>query len=347
MAITRFVNTASTAGGDGTTNNTSGSTRAFATLLEAINSLPGTLTDQTTIFCDGSGGADTSAVDQTPWDFATSATNYLLITTTGTARHQGKWTTTGNAYRLEVTNANALYGNTSAHVRIDGLQVQVTVNDGDSYEGIKTTNANQTTGTVDMRVSSCIVRGVLTSGTLIGFHARPTGGATGSTEFWNCIAYDCSIGFQGEFVSTEFYNCTAIGVSGQFPFVSNATNGALCINCLGEGGDVTFVVGGAYAAGTKNNASSDGSAPGTSSRTGQTFTFVNAAGDDYHLAASDAGARGFGFTDPGSGLFADDIDGVTREGAWDIGADQVRPFVFTLPNRGKTRPRAFAPGLAR
>ena len=55
----RYVDTASTAGGDGTTEALTGSTRAFATLLEAVNSLPSTLTDAYTIYCKGA-AADTS-----------------------------------------------------------------------------------------------------------------------------------------------------------------------------------------------------------------------------------------------------------------------------------------------
>ena len=43
-SIIRYVNTASTAGGDGTTNNTSGATRAYATLAAAETALRQTLT---------------------------------------------------------------------------------------------------------------------------------------------------------------------------------------------------------------------------------------------------------------------------------------------------------------
>ncbi len=54
----------------------------------------------------------------------------------------------------------------------------------------------------------------------------------------------------------------------------------------------------------------------------QTFTFVNAAGRDLHLAGTDAGARNFGLSL--AGVFTDDFDGATRPGesVWDIGADE-------------------------
>ena len=51
---------------------------------------------------------------------------------------------------------------------------------------------------------------------------------------------------------------------------------------------------------------------------------VNAANNDYHLAAADTVARGAGVNLTASGITTD-IDGEARPatGAWDIGADQV------------------------
>ena len=67
----------------------------------------------------------------------------------------------------------------------------------------------------------------------------------------------------------------------------------------------------------------------------QTFTFVDSGNGDYHLASNDAGAIGLGVTDPGSGLFSDDIDGQTRSAPWDCGADEevsetvtVKPWYY-------------------
>jgi len=45
---------------------------------------------------------------------------------------------------------------------------------------------------------------------------------------------------------------------------------------------------------------------------------------NFHLGNSDTGAKGYGVSDPGSGLFSDDIDGETRSGSWDIGADDYQ-----------------------
>lgn len=320
---TLYVNTASTAGGDGTTNATSGANRAFATLLEAVNSLPSTLSDAYTIYCDGSGGPDTSAVNQTPFDMTTSAANYLLITAQGTQRANGKWDT--SKYYLAVTNTNALYNNIPCHIRIDGIQVQVTVSNGSSYVAIKSANANQTASDIDCRVSNCIVKGVVTSGSLIGFNTRfhAGGGAGGTSSVWNCVAFDCTYGFNNDYNVGAYYNCTAYGC--QYGFVEDAD--MLVVNCLAAAtANIGFV--GTFEAGSNYNAESDGNgAPGANSRTLQTFTFLDAAGDDYRLALSDTGAKNFGTSDPGSGLFSDDCTGFTRSGSWDIGASEAHASV--------------------
>src|SRR5690606_828489 len=66
----RFVNRASSAGGDGTTNATSGANRAFATLAAAEAALQGTINsgDRLLIYCDdGGAGNDTTVVVIAGW----------------------------------------------------------------------------------------------------------------------------------------------------------------------------------------------------------------------------------------------------------------------------------------
>jgi len=59
----------------------------------------------------------------------------------------------------------------------------------------------------------------------------------------------------------------------------------------------------------------------SSDRVGQTFSFVDAAAGDYHLAPDDTGARDYGTSDVGA-VTSTDIDGQTRLDPWDIGADE-------------------------
>ena len=62
-----------------------------------------------------------------------------------------------------------------------------------------------------------------------------------------------------------------------------------------------------------------------------TFTFIDSGAKNFHLSSSDVGAIGFGVSDPGSGLFSNDIDGTSRTGSWDCGADQhavISPWYY-------------------
>lgn len=71
-------------------------------------------------------------------------------------------------------------------------------------------------------------------------------------------------------------------------------------------------------------ASSDGTATGTASRVSQTFRFVSAVSNDYHLASNDTGARGWGMTlSDFAPPVITDIDGEFRTGTYDLGADQL------------------------
>src|SRR6185503_2643929 len=295
---------------------------------DAVNSLPATLTDATTIHLAASTGvADTQTVASTPWDMTTSATNYLLIQ--GNNR-TGKYQTAAPYYRMEVTNpvTGTIYNNIPCHWRIDGVQIKVTCTGGGSDIGFKSTNANQTATDIDCRISNCICWGVVPSGSTIRLETRwQAPGANGRNRVWNCLAIDCTTGFNNDFGPTnvasvtspgEFYNCTADGCS--FSYVEDAD--MKVINCLSAAAtSIGFV--GTFVTGSDYHAEDDGNgAPGAHSRTLQTFTFVNAAADDFHLAATDAGARDFGTADPSGGIFLDDVDGQTRVAPWDIGFDE-------------------------
>lgn len=52
---------------------------------------------------------------------------------------------------------------------------------------------------------------------------------------------------------------------------------------------------------------------------------------DFALASDDAGAKDYGETDPGSGLFDDDINGDVRSAPWDIGAHEFQAAAGVPP----------------
>lgn len=121
--VQRYVNTASTAGGDGTTNATSGSTRAYASLSEWEANAGGSATDDYIVDCCGS-TADTTAVTI---DFTTNITtgSVLVRGNTGEADgfYDGDAVISTSHYRIEAGNvANPLRFN-ETRTTADGIQI--------------------------------------------------------------------------------------------------------------------------------------------------------------------------------------------------------------------------------
>lgn len=123
---TRYVNTASTAGGDGTTNATSGTNRAYATMSAAEAAVQGTINsgDETVVLCCGT-AADTTAVT-----INGSTVNGKLIFRANPDDAAGKYT--GNLhwstshYRLSRSTAGNTVTISDANVTLDGLQIELT-----------------------------------------------------------------------------------------------------------------------------------------------------------------------------------------------------------------------------
>lgn len=316
--LTYYVNTASSAGGDGTTNATAGANRAFPTLLNAIQSLFGTgaetfLGAPCRILCSGT-AADTSSLTSTNWDpVGTTATNYLLIQ--GDNR-SGVWST--SHYRIEVSNSSLIYNNHVPHLRLDALQGKVSTNAGAECNIFRIATNGTVGTTADSRVSNCIAWGVATGGTnnITGFRMSAYNGTPPQgTRHWNCLAYDCENGFESDQDEAIQYNCTGYGC------LQNFVGGQVTINCLSANMQniAGFLACGDGGGASKNNASDDNSQEGPNGQNGS-FTFVNEASDDFRLSPSDTVARNNGFTNPASGLYTDDIAGTDRGGSgWSIG----------------------------
>jgi hypothetical protein len=317
---TRYVNTASTAGGDGTTNATSGANRAYANLREAIVAFNRVaLTEAWTIYCEGT-AADTQSITQTHWNNLITNGNVIRIIGNNTT---GKYST--SHYRIEVTNSAIIYNNAdtgsgSAHVWVENLQGQLTeTGTGGDYPAFRLSTANVGSGRTDCdcRFINCIVKGVRSGTNVIRGYYNSEYAGTGTIRLWNCIAYGFTYGFGGVTILPEHWNCT--GRSNDFNFIDPQT----CRNCIS---DNPLVGNGFESVGTsgglaRNNASSDGTAPGVGSRINQTFTFNDATNGDFAITDTDAGARGYGMFDPSSSmLFTYDIKGNPRGSWWDIGS---------------------------
>jgi len=333
MAITRYVNTASTAGGDGTTNSTTGSTRAFASLAEAEATLPATLTDCYDIICEGA-TADTNKVVFS--GSTTSASNYIQVRTTQAKRHAGKWD--AGKYRLLGTISGYYYmiEIDEDFVYLDGLQI-----------GLNGTSAYQdfcvymnAAGATDCRLRSSIIANFATGTAQVQGICH----AQGNLKLQNVIGYGFNLASDGmgycystySAGNVWIYNCT---------FYNNTTN-VLCqysVNAYvkntvcqspGAGGDFA---GGNYDASCTNNLSSDTSAPGSNAQKSKTVSFVSttAGSEDLHLQLGDTSAKSNG-TDISSDTYwwgaALDIDGETRSNPWDVGADQHTSAASIYPD---------------
>lgn len=165
-------------------------------------------------------------------------------------------------------------------------------------------------------------------------------GSSGSPFFYNCIAFGSGAnnGFVDAYSKSTFKNCVAVNCGAGFNFT---TYNPVISNCIAYANTTSYSGTGVPTG--SNNAASDAASvtpPGTSPLlTNVTSSdFVNAAGDDYHLASGAIliGAGANLTTD-----FTDDIDGDTRPstGAWDIGVDH---YVSTGGARSLTASQTIA-----
>lgn len=249
---------------------------------------------------------DTTIVFVNGW--TTDATRYIEIRTPAGERHNG---TPGTGYRLVVTgNAIRIYED---YIRVYGLEIEATVNSLYINSG----------GGGEIRFAYNLLHG--------GQAGIEAGAGGDGNYFYNNIIYNQASGIRSGGAKTVWiYNNTIVDVSYGMEMSGGTTN-KIAINNLVDNPSITAFTG-PYDAASDYNASSSGVATGgANDRINQTFTFANEASDDFHLASNDAGAKDYGVTDPGSGLFSDDIDGDTRSGSWDIGADEYVVVGVTIP----------------
>ncbi len=294
---TRYVDPNSTTGGDGTTQLLTGATRAFVSLSEWEAARQGTLSEIEEVICSTNGGAaDTTSCTILGW--TTDASNYIDIKADPSYRHAGVWNTA--KYRLETTSS--ALDIRQSFTRVTGIQVKVTASSGTPQIGIRIGLSGAPNSCL---VDRCILRGVI-SGTVD--NAAGVWTEDGSDHIVrDCLAYDwINIGVT---TAAGFRN----GSAGTITWQNNTTH-----NCergfYREDGTVNATNCGAAA-------SNVGGFSGTITQTtcsSTTPTFVNEAGDDFHLAGGDTTWKSQGTNLSGS--FTLDIDGQTIT-SWPIGAD--------------------------
>jgi len=146
---------------------------------------------------------------------------------------------------------------------------------------------------------------------------------------WTNVPYAVSAEFRNQ--DAYIYNNTIIGVWGVGIYGDNNGDRLHYVrNNLISGAAVATTENASRCDYNATNLSSLGYTASAHDRVSQTFSFVSST--DHALTGADTGAKGYGASDPGSGLFSDDINGTTRTGSWDIGAfeytDSSKFFMF-------------------
>ncbi len=330
--------------GAGTDNSTCGATSgagACAHLNYILNTRTwDSMAGPVTIECGGT-GADTTAVT-IPAKTGTSAANYILIHGNNTS---GLYNT--SAYRLEISSGDHAIDLQNDFTTLDHLQINNTLTNKAYYSAIRVRNT-LSSGAITT-VSRCIIYLVLSGTSTPSYGYYQDSNALGTTRYiylYNNIFYNCIMSSSTEhciyinmgspYCAAYLYNNTFANSNTGYEGIDNASVVAFKNNLFT--GVTVATVSLTGAAKTDYNAT-DGSALGYTAqshdRVSQTFTFQGAA-PDYRLASTDAGAREYGLTDPGSGLFSDDIVGTVRPvvTSWDIGAFEAPAPASSAAPRG-------------
>lgn len=284
------------------------------------------------IACYRDSADDTTAVGDTT-AVTTDSTRYLRIfTPTDTAtqcnasqRHRGKVDT--SRYRIVTGNGGGGVNITGTkYIRVEGLQIKCTNSQQDGATNSRPAlRAEHATAGGATYIEQNVIQ-------LAQYGADWWGIRTGYSSSVNRVSNNIVIGkgsSDGNYgiygngtlyaYNNTFYN---IGTGGFFiwEYVTLKNNLLATVGAAWEYNPV-------YTSVTQSYSASTGTVSGTGSRSNQTFTFVDAANGDLHLTSGDTGAKGYGTDLSADANYAItlDIDGATRSGTWDIGADQTDP----------------------
>lgn len=281
-------------------------------LTDEATDLVSTLDGILTIYCEGT-TADTTAAS-TGYGYTVDTAHYINIV--------GNYAKTSGShysdsyYRLDVSNSTALTV-FEDYTRIEKLQVKSTASSGFSVHGIAFSSAMGSVGRSVVFANYTETA----AGTAVMFY----GGAGDTSYLHNSVIYGPGSGAgygarQLDGGVCYIHNCTitahSIGVRG-------ATSDLSITNCaiFNNGDDINNTVGSiTYSAGDDAEFDSGtGNVGLDNSSTTWNVNFKAYSTFDFHLIS------GSGLKDAGSDLgvpYNIDIDGTTRSGTWDIGADE-------------------------
>lgn len=254
------------------------------------------------------------------WGGTVDATRHLKIFTPegGTEsinnqRHLGLWD--GNKFFVEGSSVGIVRVQ-EGQTRVEGLQFFLN-SSGNSRVGLYLDSIGD-----DSYVSKNIIK---FSGTGTGCYGIRTNGDAGQSDYiFNNLVYGFSttgswginisqnISEEGFIYNNTVYGCT-VGIQ------SASSDATVINNVSAENGDDFF---GTFTT-IDFNASDDGD--GTNAQTlsaTRADDFADVTIDDYSIVSGSVCVEN-GADDPGSGLYSDDIVGIARSSAWDIGAFEL------------------------
>lgn len=266
-------------------------------------------------------GVDVAAVSWAGWTinatyYVRFFTPYLASEVGRSMRHSGVLTSA--CYKIENTASVFLDGTTTSGVvgfRFEGMQIEK-LNGAGSAINIR---SGFTTG--EVRISDCIIK-IGTHGTN-NIEGINIGQGTRTVKIWNNVFYSGNLvdvidisGFGG---NHYVFNNTIVT---PYRGIVQASVTVVAINNIVQAGNDGFS--GTFTSSDYNLSSLSSDAPGANSINSTSLTFVNSAGNDYHLIAADAAvAIGTDLSGHASLSFSTDIDGDTRT-TWNMGADEFQ-----------------------
>ena len=338
--VTRYVDTRSPAGGNGTTPSTGSGdpNRAYpnlsASLAATSASFPDLVSADIILKIECAGGLDTSSLQSAHApNFVSDYDRYLWIAVNSQSKHQGVWDTakytiasSGNTTRvIALDNITAL--------KLEGLQIE-----NRALNGIWSviTNINATTQNRELQIIDCHIRSISGSGNNVSAISFPYIIRKNLVLINNIIHGPFSTAIASSFIPsgskpTIIHNNTIVGAFGTGINLSSAvtpTTNSIYNNIviMSGSGTTAYVTSSGIPLFTGNNISSDNTSPQTNLRN-INIQFVNTASGDFRLTdrlspAVNAGADLS--TDILYPLITDvagNIRGTGRGGRpWDIGA---------------------------
>lgn len=251
--------------------------------------------------------ADTTAV--TIHNYTTDATRYINIYTTGDARHTGVYSTI--KYRVGPISYGTALSIGVQYVTIDGLQILGNTNG----DGISVFSNSVFKNNIIVNLNPNNKTGVLI-------------GSSQSTNLINNIIYGWESGIYEYYCNASSFYSNTLGNNTKGFGDGQSIPASIYKNNIAYNNTTDYTNTASYGAASTHNLSKDATAPALNTYyRSKTLTFTNttAGSEDFHLVSGDTDAIDKGTDTSGESAplnLTTDIDGTTRSGTWDIGADE-------------------------